>query len=207
MIRTMIAVATLLFLFSGAPNLFSQSKAGSVKTMKSDGKIQVEKQSTQESSNQESSNQDAQKSTTRPKPPKSAKRTTSDRKISDTRVNDMTFDDLVFDMKKGQKFKRSMLTERIESLNKKKIRLRGYIRPSFKSSGLTKFIFVRDNKECCFGPGAALYDCVIVILKDGNEADYTVRPVTVEGEFYFKELKIANQTMAIYRMKNAVVKK
>ena len=138
---------------------------------------------------------------------KSSKPTTSDRKFSNTRVNDITFDDLVFEMKKGTKFKRSMLTKKIESLNKKKIRLRGFIRPSYKSKGLTKFIFVRDNKECCFGPGAALYDCVIVILDTGKKADYTVRPVTVEGEFYFKELKIENQTMAIYRLKNAVVKR
>jgi hypothetical protein len=122
-------------------------------------------------------------------------------------VLDLTFDDLVFDMKKGDEFKRSMLTKKINDFNGSNIRLRGFIRPSFTQQGITKFIFVRDNKECCFGPGAALYDCVLVKLAEGVETDFTTRPIIVEGKFYLKEYKGPDgKVWSIYRMKEGKVK-
>jgi hypothetical protein len=122
-------------------------------------------------------------------------------------VKDLTFDNLKFEMEKTELFDREMLTKDIESLSGKKITIRGYIRPGYKQSGITKFVLVRDNQECCFGPGAALYDCVLVILDEDVSVDFSVRPVTVEGEFYIKEFKGPDKKVwAIYRMKNARVK-
>lgn len=119
----------------------------------------------------------------------------------------LTFDDLVFEMTKKQDFKRDMLTSEHNQLNKRRVSLSGYIRPSSKQSGITKFVFVRDNLECCFGPGAALFDCVLVKLEKGQSADYTVRPVTIEGDFYIKEFIGPNgKVWAVYRMKNGRVK-
>lgn len=120
---------------------------------------------------------------------------------------DLTFDDLKFDMKKGSRFARTLLTPKINSYDNSTVRLRGYIRPSFSQSGLTKFIFVRDNKECCFGPGAAIFDCVLVRLQKGTETDYTVRPVTIQGRFSLKEYKGPDGNVwSIYRMTDAEVK-
>lgn len=101
---------------------------------------------------------------------------------------DLTFDDLKFDIEKGEPFERSMLTESIEQMAGKPIRIRGYILPSFRQSGIEQFVLVRDNLECCFGPGAALYDCVVVAMQGGRTIDYTVRPVAVEGTFSIREL-------------------
>lgn len=121
-------------------------------------------------------------------------------------VDDLTFDNLKFEMEKTETFERAMLTSEIKSLDGKKITIRGYIRPNFRQSGITKFVLVRDNQECCFGPGAAIYDCVLVMLDDDIEIDFTVRPVTVKGDFYIKEFKGNDgKIWAIYRMKNAVV--
>ena len=121
-------------------------------------------------------------------------------------VRYLTFDDVKFDMEKDEEFEREMLTDAINDLVGKQISLRGYILPNgTRQSGNKKFILVRDNKECCFGPGAALYDCVLVKLDDGHEVDFTVRPVTVEGTFQLKELEIGGRTMAIYRMRNCKV--
>ena len=69
------------------------------------------------------------------------------------RIRDITFDDIKFDMEKGGEFKRSMLTPPITRLDGKPIRIRGYILPSYQQSGITQFVLVRDNLECCFGPG------------------------------------------------------
>lgn len=105
------------------------------------------------------------------------------------KVRDISFDDLKFDMKKGDPFLRSMLTEKIEKMHGTKIRIRGYILPSFQQKGITQFVLVRDNMECCFGPGAALYDCVLVEMASGKSTSFTVRPVTVEGKFEISEYK------------------
>ncbi|MEQ1906034.1 MAG: hypothetical protein ABL888_17740, partial [Pirellulaceae bacterium] len=72
-------------------------------------------------------------------------------------VIDVNFDDIKFEMKVGSKFQEEMLTDKIRGYDGKTLRIRGFIRPSFSQSGLKKFVFVRDNQECCFGPGAALY--------------------------------------------------
>lgn len=121
-------------------------------------------------------------------------------------VSAITFDDLKFDIEPDGDFSRDMLTEKINKLNGTRIRVSGYIRPSFSQSGLTKFIFVRDNKECCFGPGAALYDCIMVKLAKGKKTDYTVRPVAIEGKFTLKEFTVGGRTWAIYRMTDTEVK-
>lgn len=119
---------------------------------------------------------------------------------------EISFDDLVFAMEKGGKFERSMLTEKILQMNGEQIRIRGFIRPAFKETGISKFVFVRDNQECCFGPGAALYDCILVELGGEKTTDYTVRPITVLGTIYMKEFKGPDGNIwAIYRMKNASV--
>ena len=92
-------------------------------------------------------------------------------------------------MKIDDPFDRSMLTKKITEYDGQKIKIRGYILPSFKQDGLTQFVLVRDNLECCFGPGAALYDCVMVEMQAGKSASYSVRPVTVEGGFKIVEWK------------------
>jgi hypothetical protein len=104
-------------------------------------------------------------------------------------------------MRKDEPFDRRMLTDRIEQLHGRDVRIRGYILPSFRQRGITEFVLVRDNLECCFGPGAALFDCIVVRMEPGRDISYTVRPVTVEGAFAVDELTGADGThLAIYRM-------
>lgn len=139
--------------------------------------------------------------------PSTAKQETAKQADAGPKLFDLTFDDLKFEMEKGSKFARSMLTKTINGYNGGTVKLRGYIRPAFTQTGLTKFIFVRDNKECCFGPGAALYDCVLVKLAKNVKTDYTVRPITIQGKFSLKEYKGPDgKVWAIYRMNNASVK-
>ena len=119
----------------------------------------------------------------------------------------ITFDDLKFEMKKSERFKRDMLTESVNGMVGQRLQLKGYIHPNSKKRGMKKFIFVRDDKECCFGPTAALYDCVLVTLGKSETGKYTLRPVTVEGEFFLKEFNGPDgRVWAVYRMKNGVIK-
>ena len=105
------------------------------------------------------------------------------------RINEITFDDLKLPLEKGQPFTPAVLPEGVKALQQQRIRIRGYMLPSFQQKGLTQFVLVRDNQECCFGPGAALHDCVVVRLVAGRTADFSIRPVAVSGLFRVEELR------------------
>ena len=98
---------------------------------------------------------------------------------------EINFDDLQFDIEKDQAFDENMLNEDVKSLDGKKVKIRGYILPAtlFKEKGIKQFVLVRDNQECCFGPGAALFDCIMIEMVPGRTTDFVTRPVTVEGKF------------------------
>ena len=118
----------------------------------------------------------------------------------------VTFDDVKFEIEKNEDFSRQILTDKINNFEGKRIKIRGYIRPSFKQTGIEKFILVRHNQECCFGPGAMIYDCMIVGMKKGTATEFTTRPITVEGDFYLKEFEGPDGKLwAIYRLRNATV--
>ena len=127
------------------------------------------------------------------------------------RQGDITFDNLKFEIEKGGKFRREMLTEAIEALDNKTLTLRGFILPAsvMQLQNIKKFVLVRDNQECCFGPGAAIYDCVIVEMKGDARAEFTTRPVAVTGRFRIKEFKYPDEEdshYAIYEIQATAVK-
>lgn len=111
-----------------------------------------------------------------------------ERKSSDASraKGEINFDDLKFDIEKDARFRDEMLADAdAKELDGKRVKLRGYILPAtlFKETDIDQFVLVRDNQECCFGPGAALYDCVIIEMVPGKTTDFVTRPVTVEGKF------------------------
>ncbi len=120
-------------------------------------------------------------------------------KLGSDGVYELTFDDIKFDMETGGDFEREMIGDPIESLAGKRIRIRGYIYPTTMQRPKS-FILVRDNMECCFGPGAALYDCVRVEMKPPKQAEYTTRPVAVEGTFSVEIIDFDGMVMSIYRL-------
>ena len=130
---------------------------------------------------------------------------------------EITFDDLKFEIKKDAPFEDVMLDKDVKSLEGLNVKLSGYILPStlFKETDIDRFVLVRDNRECCFGPGAALFDCVIVEMKPGKTTDFVTRPVTVQGklEIDTKTYKYPNgkgprgaSHMAIFRIEGEQVK-
>ncbi|MCE9631755.1 MAG: DUF3299 domain-containing protein [Planctomycetia bacterium] len=130
-------------------------------------------------------------------PPPSAERLPADSR----QPREITFDDIKLEMPKGDPFTRDLLPKRVTALEQERVRIRGYILPSFQQSGLTQFVLVRDNQECCFGPGAALHDCVVVRMQPGRTADFSIRPVAVAGRFKVEELRGPDgKHLAIYAL-------
>jgi hypothetical protein len=103
-------------------------------------------------------------------------------------ISGISFDDLVFDIAPDQPFDPSMLNDGVRSLFDRQVKIRGYILPQsvLFDKGNTNFILVRDNQECCFGPGAALYDCIYVQMKPGRTADFRAIPIAATGTFRFQ---------------------
>jgi hypothetical protein len=125
-------------------------------------------------------------SPTKTEPPKTERQLAEERKARDAarKRGEITFDDLKFDIEKGGEFKKEMITKEIGELDKKTVKLRGFILPTsvFQNSGIKQFVLVRDNQECCFGPGALLFDCVIVEMEPGKTATFSTRVVSVKGK-------------------------
>ncbi len=124
----------------------------------------------------------------------------------DAAAKDVTFDDVKLELKKGDPYDSSLLTAKVKDLDGKPIRIRGYILPSFKQNDITQFVLVRDNQECCFGPGALLHDCIIVDMLPPASTSFVTRPVSVEGTFAIRELKIDGKYLAIYHLDGKAVK-
>ena len=126
---------------------------------------------------------------------------------NESEFKNITFDDIKMDIEAGDEYDESYLTDDIKSLNKVKIKLRGYMFPTPRQSDITKFILVRDNQECCYGPNAAIHDCVLISLDKGESVDFTVRPVTVEGTFYLKEFRPrkSGRPLAVYRIRKCEI--
>ena len=126
---------------------------------------------------------------------------------SKDRLVDKTFDDIKFEMALEETYHESMLTDAIRALDGQRLRLRGYILPTAQKRGIKQFVLVRDNLECCFGPGAALYDCVFVEMQGDASAEFSIRPVAVEGRFALSEFPGPDgKPLAIYRIAGETVK-
>jgi hypothetical protein len=117
------------------------------------------------------------------------------------RPYDKTFDDIRFEMKPEEPFRRKMVTPAIEQLSGQRIRIRGFMLPTAQQRGIKQFVLVRDNQQCCFGPGAALFDCILVEMEAGQSAAFSIRPVAVTGKFEVSEFDGPDgRCLAIYHM-------
>jgi len=74
---------------------------------------------------------------------------------------DISFDTIKFDMQKEEPFQRQLITA-----SDRKTRQHQDSHPRIYFAQLSAnrpvaVVLVRDNMQCCFGPGAALYDCIV----------------------------------------------
>lgn len=141
-----------------------------------------------------------------PAEPTKVQHAASEKSEKSNRLLDRSFDDIIFDIEPDAPFERGMLTEEIEDLNGKRIKIRGYILPTAQKRGIKQFVLVRDNMECCFGPGAALYDCILVEMQPGRSAEFSIFPVAVTGEFRVDAFEgPEGRTLAVFQMRGEEV--
>ena len=79
-----------------------------------------------------------------------------------------------------------MLTPEIEAMDGKEVIIRGFVLESYQLKNIKEFVLVRDNQECCFGPGAFIYHNMQVEMVGDARAEYAIRPITIQGKFTIK---------------------
>jgi hypothetical protein len=102
----------------------------------------------------------------------------------------------------------SHMPEWLRSLDGKRVRLRGYMYPTYESE-VEQFILLRDNLECCFGPGAKIYDNLMVDMKPGTKSKYVNMRESLEvvGRFRIDLKAERGYIYGLYRIEDATVVK
>ncbi|HET6883134.1 MAG TPA: DUF4190 domain-containing protein [Pirellulales bacterium] len=93
----------------------------------------------------------------------------------------ISYDDLQVDEAQPNTFPPA----RAVDLDGKKVFIKGYVyQPTGgQTSGLTRFILVRDKGQCCFGGNPKITDMIEVKLKRGLEAEFNMQVRKLAGTF------------------------
>ncbi len=131
-----------------------------------------------------------------------------DRKTGALRI---TYDDLnlltVLNMEPVTDDAVSWMPAWMTSLNGQMVRVRGFMLPTFQVEGLEGFALLRDNQVCCYGPGAKIYDHILVKMKEGTTARYVPlqESLDVVGRFKIDLQSAGESVFQLYVIEDAVV--
>ncbi|MCP4788066.1 MAG: hypothetical protein GY903_33220 [Fuerstiella sp.] len=96
----------------------------------------------------------------------------------------------------------------LNELSGQRIRIRGFMYPTFEATGLTAFTMARDNGICCFVRQPKIYDIIGISLADGETTDYIEgKPFDVEGVFRIAPEADDTELYQLYRIADAKVLK
>ncbi len=94
----------------------------------------------------------------------------------------------------------------LKALDGQRVRLRGFMYPTFQATGIDQFVLARDNQICCFGRNPKVYDLVSVQMRDGVTTDYIQnRPFDVIGILRIDLLTEGGEPMGLYWLEDSVV--
>lgn len=121
----------------------------------------------------------------------------------------VSFDDLdllkVLNMEPVVPNAEELMPDWLKGLEGKRVRLRGYMFPTFEAEGIERFVLARDSQLCCFGPNAKVYDLIQVDLKQGQTTNYIppTRAFDVVGTFHIKLLQDDGKPYGLYMIDQA----
>ena len=77
------------------------------------------------------------------------------------------------------------------TMDGRNVLLKGYIYPGKQQTGITQFLLVRDQGDCCFGGNPKITDRVLVQLKDPSHPkgiDFSSRLTKIAGRFAIRPI-------------------
>lgn len=122
----------------------------------------------------------------------------------------VTYDDLdllkVLNMDPVMTNAAELMPDWLRKLDGQEVRIRGFMRPTYESSGLEQFVMARDAALCCFGANPKVYDLIAVEMKPGTTCDYIhLRPFDVIGRFKIDPLADGDKLLALYWIEDAQI--
>lgn len=94
----------------------------------------------------------------------------------------------------------------LKELDGKKIRIRGFMYPTFEPTGIEQFVLARDNQICCFGRDPKVYDLIAIEMKSGKTTNYIPnRPFDVAGTFRIEMLEDGGKPLGLYWISDAEI--
>jgi hypothetical protein len=94
----------------------------------------------------------------------------------------------------------------LKALDGRRIRIRGFMYPTFQQTGVHAFGLARDNQICCFGRNPKIYDVFDVVLHEGATTNYIPnRPFDVVGVFHIRPEAEDGKLFRLYEMDDASV--
>lgn len=99
-----------------------------------------------------------------------------------------------------------LMPDWLASLDQQRVRVRGFMYPTFQETGLTGFVLARDNQICCFGRDPKIYDLIRIRLRDGVTTNYIQgRPFDVVGTFRIQPEVDDGDLYRLYAIEDAEV--
>ncbi|MBS0201367.1 MAG: hypothetical protein JSS49_00600 [Planctomycetes bacterium] len=95
----------------------------------------------------------------------------------------------------------------LKGLDGQRIRLRGFMYPTFEAEGIERFVLARDNQICCFGRDPKIYDLVQVDMHAGKTTDYIppTRAFDVIGRFRINLESEGGKHLGLYYIEDAQI--
>ena len=93
---------------------------------------------------------------------------------------DISFEDVNLGMKEDMVFRDWLVSDRLNELTDKNVRIKGYMLPHERRTGIKRFVLLK-NLECKFGPGGQADHLMDVKLQDKLTTRYHTKVVEVEG--------------------------
>ncbi len=95
----------------------------------------------------------------------------------------------------------------LKELSGQRIRIRGFMFPTFEAEGIERFVLARDNQICCFGRDPKVYDLVQVDMKHGKTTNYipATRAFDVIGKFKIEMDSIDGKPFGLYYIEDAEI--
>ena len=78
--------------------------------------------------------------------------------------------------------------ETAQNINGRSVLLKGYMYPGKQQQGITQFLLVRDQGDCCFGGSPKITDRVLVQLRASQGISFSGRLTKIAGRFVIRPM-------------------
>ena len=95
----------------------------------------------------------------------------------------------------------------LKGLSGQRIKIRGFMYPTFETEGIERFVLARDNQICCFGRDPKIYDLVQIDMKAGKTTNYipATRSFDVVGRLKIEMVSEGDKPYGLYFLEDAEV--